>query len=89
MIKKHPQRKNALKGDLLMIYLSYMRYYALQNRLDLAGQYKQLADKYYIDEYVAYRFSYYMELAVYYQVMGELENASVALDRVLGILKGR
>lgn len=89
LIKKHPQRKNALKGDLLMIYLSYMRYYALQNRLDLAGQYKQLADKYYIDEYVAYRFSYYMELAVYYQVMGELENASEALDRVLGILKGR
>lgn len=89
LIQKHPQRKNALKGDLLMIYLSYMRYYALQNQLDLAGQYKQLADEYYIDKYVAYRFSYYMELTVYYQATEEFGKALEALDQVLGILKSR
>lgn len=89
LIQKHPQRKNALKGDLLTIYLSYMRYYALRNQLDLARRYKQLADECYIDEYAAYKFSYYLELAVYYQVTGELEKALEAIDRVLDVLKSK
>lgn len=89
LVRKSPDRKELFKGDFLMLYLSYLRYYAQQNQIEIAEKYKLLAEEYYTDEYTAYKLSYYRGMMAYYQTTGEFEKALAALNQVLSIFKGK
>lgn len=87
IIKQIPQKEKTYRGDKLMIYLSYTRYYVEQNQPTLAAKYKKLSDQYFSDEYTVYKLHYYREIGNYYLFLKEWDKALEYVNTMLDILK--
>lgn len=86
-IRKYPQRKEALRGELLTSYINYITYYVRTDKPEMAAKYMQLASEYYSDEYYIYKLMYHQQRSSYYIYTHKPDKAVEELDQILPILK--
>lgn len=75
------------KGDLLLLYLSYLYYYTKTDNPAKAKHYKALVDEHYTDEFLLYQYDYAKAMISYHSYTTEWEKALEAIEDMLALTR--